>query len=150
MVKWPSKLVIGLLFKKWSEVIKELTESNLLMYLNIYSWTTNTSSEIFFPQWGKTAEVCKPYKIQIQAFSLLPIVMGCAGTGVEWCLLLHLPSPGSLGERWGGRKIARRKRLRVDRLILPFSPKWKSGCSHEPHAPSFPTTLERGRQASLT
>lgn len=53
--------------------------------------------------------MCKPYKIQIQTFSLLPIMMGCAGTGVEWCLFLHSPSPGSLGERWGGRKTARRK-----------------------------------------
>lgn len=95
--------------KKWSEVIKELTESNLLMYLDIVEQLTPRGRCPPPPPWGKIAEVCKPYKIRIQTFSLLPIMMGCAGTGVKWCLFLHSPSPGSLGERWGGRKIARKK-----------------------------------------
>lgn len=59
--------------------------------------------------------------------------MDYAGMGVEWCLSLHSPSPGSMGERWGGRKNARR----VGKLISLSSPKWKPGCSHAPHAPSY-------------
>lgn len=78
--------------------------------------------------------MCKLYKIPIKAFSLLPLMMDYAGMGVGWCLSLHSPSPGSVGERWGGRKNARR---RVGKLISLSFPKRKPGCSHEPQAPSY-------------
>lgn len=72
--------------------------------------------------------------------------MDYAGMGVEWCLFLYSTSPGSVGERWGVRKIARR---RVGKFILPFSPKWKSCCSHESHAPSY-SHYPRKREAGFT
>lgn len=104
------------------------------MYLNIYSWTTTPWVRYLSPQRGKIAEMCKLYKIPIKAFSLLPLMMDYAGMGVGWCLSLHSPSPGSVGERWGGRKNARR---RVGKLISLSFPKRKPGCSHEPQAPSY-------------
>lgn len=65
-------------------------------------------------------------------------MMGCAGTGVKWCLFLHSPSPGSLGERWGGRKIARKKATGGQAVFRSLT------------RPLILITLERGRQASLT
>lgn len=37
----------------------------------------------------------------------------------------------------------------MDKFILPFSPKRKSGCSHEPHAPSY-SHYPRKREAGFT
>lgn len=94
--------------------------------------------------------MCKPYKIQIQTFSLLPIMTGCAGTGMEWCLFLHSPSPGSLGERWGGRKIARRKGYGWTGSFYHSFPSGNLAVFMSLMHPLILITLERGRQASLT
>lgn len=93
--------------------------------------------------------MCKLYKVQIKTLSLLPIMVDCAGMGVDRCSLLPSPPPSRVGERGvGGRALEEATSGQVHFTFLSHTDIWLvlTSLMH----PLSPITLERGRQASLT